>query len=66
MAEMRQRGENPKGVRGFSHVLKALQDAPLPRQGPGQTSTSQGPGGVAECPRRDTGVNTRAPVATRE
>ena len=66
MAEMRQRGENPKGERGFSHVLKAPQGAPLPGQGPGQTFKSQGPGGMAECPRRGTGVNTGAPLATRE
>ena len=34
---------------GLSHLLKTLQGAPLPRQGPGQTFFSQVPGGVAEC-----------------
>ena len=51
---------------GLSHPLQALQGAPLPRQGPGQTFFSKVPGGVAECPRRGTGVNTGALVATHE
>ena len=58
---MCQSGERPKSKRGLSHVLKALQGAPLPRQGPGQRVVVQPPGSAAE--ENEGGDETRSIVS---
>ena len=68
------RGEREeKGERGLSHVLKALQDAPLPRQGPGQRVDTKTPGmprrgggGGGIEPRYQSDTTLESPIAKSE